>query len=448
MGIHWLTAANRPAIRRLAWFSLGVVAVLLAASLRALLSPPAGSELEPGELVVLSGADDSVGGQRQRLIDEWNHTHPDNPARLESLSSQADRQHSEMVARAQSEASGVDVYNLDVTWVAEFAAAHYIQPLGDSVNTAGFLSKPLATGMFDGELWALPFNTDAGLLYYRTDLVPTADALPRQLPPSRTEVDQLAAAANGQPLKAWYVGQLGHYEGLTVNALEGIWAAGGDVVDADGHVVIDSEPARSALRQLALGMTDTGNLPPAALPESRTYTEKDSTNAFRSGAVALMRNWPVAYGQLLDNKDHTGSGFDISKKFNVAQLPGPSVLGGQNLAISSDTTKPRAARELVQFLTSETSQRTLFRDGGLPATRTTTYADVTVRKARPYADALLAAVNNARPRPITTHYPLFTSVFQDMVSSALDPGRPPAEQGKLPDDAVSRLTDALQGRLR
>jgi multiple sugar transport system substrate-binding protein len=439
MKFPWLTAMNRPIIRRLALFVLGVSAALLTFSLRVIVFPPA--TLESGELVVLSGADDSVGGQRQQLIDEWNRGHPDNPARIESLSSEADRQHSEMVARAQSGQSGVDIYNLDVTWIAEFAAAHFIRPLDSSVHTTGYLSKPLETCRFDGRLWALPFNTDAALLFYRKDLL-TADALPRQLPPSEAEMQRLAT---GRLVRAGYAGQLGHYEGLTVNALEAIWAAGGDVVEGD-RVVIDSPRAQAGLQQLARGMVAAQGLPPAVLPDSTTFTEKATTDAFRSGAIALMRNWPVAYGQLKSNQD-VGNGFDISSNFAVAPLPGPSVLGGQDLAVSSDTKRPRAAQALIEFLTSESSERKLFGDGGLAATRETAYADSSVRASRPYADTLLAAIRNARPRPLTTHYGLFTSVFQDVVGQALAPGKPAAEQGKLPDDAVSRLTYALNGRL-
>ncbi len=437
-GRRWVLVARRYLAGGPAWFVLGVVAVLLLISARALIFPPASPER--GELVILSGADDSVGEQRQQLIDEWNRTHHDNPARLESLSSQADAQHSEMVARAQSGNSGVDVYNLDVTWIAEFAAAHFVRALDDSVNTVGFLDVPLQTCYFDGKLWALPFNTDAGLLFYRTDLVKSTAALPRQLPPS--EADMRALAVANHQLQAGYVSQLAHYEGLTVNALEAIWAAGGDVVSGN-RVVIDSEAARAALQQLARGLAATGDLPPAVLPASTTFTERTSTEAFRSGAVALMRNWPVAYGQLKNSPDQGGGqGFDISKNFTVVRLPGPSVLGGQNLAISSDTKKPRAAQELIEFLTSDSSERKLFRDGGFAATRGAAYADTSVRAMRPYAETLLAALTSARQRPPTTHYALFSSVFQDVVSQAL------AQQGTLPDDAVARLTDALNGRLR
>lgn len=75
-----------------------------------------------------------------------------------------------MLTRAQS--GHGDIYNLDVTWTAEFADAGYIQSLDEpGVPEDGFLAGPLATCRYDGELWTLPFNTDVGLLYYRSDLL-------------------------------------------------------------------------------------------------------------------------------------------------------------------------------------------------------------------------------------------------------------------------------------
>jgi multiple sugar transport system substrate-binding protein len=155
-------------------FTLGICAGLALAVLFSVVRPLVsdGDALETGDLVILSGKDESANGQRQALIDQWNALHPQNKARIEELPGSSDSQHSEMVARAQSGRPGVDIYNLDVTWTAEFADAGYIQPLDEStVDIDGFLASPLATCRYEGDLWGLPFNTDAGLLYYRTDLV-------------------------------------------------------------------------------------------------------------------------------------------------------------------------------------------------------------------------------------------------------------------------------------
>lgn len=397
--------------------------------------------LEPGDLVILSGTDDS-GGQRQRLLDDWNSHHPRNHARIEALPGNADLQHSGMVGQAQQGDDRVDIYNLDVTWTAEFAAAGYIQPFG-STDTGGFLPRVLETCTFEDRLWALPFNTDAGLLFYRTDLFGQDPKIPLDqplMPPAmRTIVAQ--PRTDGAPkLAAGYVTQLKPYEGLTVNALETIWNnGGGDIVSDDGRVVMDPAKVSHALEPLAEGTKAAPNETPGLLDASHGYDEQMSATEFATGEVALMRNWPVWYGRL---QHWPSSGdFNIAKHFAV-KAPPVSVLGGQNLAIATATTKPNAARALVEFLTSPASERTLFRDGGLPATREDPYHDSAVQAKQPYAAVLLTTLRNARPRPVTTHYPLFSKTFQDIITEAL------GNDGRISDDADRRLTNALAGRIQ
>ena len=230
-------------------FGLGlVVGVAATAATMTLVPPLFPTGPEAGELVILSGHDDGAGGQRQVLVDQWNATHPDNKARIEVLSSIADAQRSEMVARADKRTDQIDIYNLDVTWIAEFADQHYIRPLdAGSVDQSGFLEKPMKTCRYQNQLWALPFNTDAPLLYYRGDLVAAPPASWAQLVEQTRQV--LAAGASGREKfpQAGFVGQLGGYEGRTVNALEAIIEAGGAVLDDDDQVVIDSKRARDGL---------------------------------------------------------------------------------------------------------------------------------------------------------------------------------------------------------
>jgi multiple sugar transport system substrate-binding protein len=135
---------------------------------------PDGDGLEDGELVIMSGLDQSAAQQQHRLVEQWGAIHPKNPVRIVSLSASADAAYSDMLRQAQQGGDGVDIYNLDVIWVAEFAESGYIRELDrGEVSTDGFLEEPLKTCEYDGKLWALPFNTDAGLLYHRTDEPPS-----------------------------------------------------------------------------------------------------------------------------------------------------------------------------------------------------------------------------------------------------------------------------------
>lgn len=57
---------------------------------------------------------------------------------------------------------------------------------------------------------------------------------------------------------------------------------------------------------------------------------------------------------------HPSGTYGRTVDFGVAPFPGNSILGGENLAISATTGKPRAAQALVEFLTNPRSQQILF----------------------------------------------------------------------------------------
>jgi multiple sugar transport system substrate-binding protein len=158
-----------------------------------------------------------------------------------------------------------------------------------------------------------------------------------------------------------------------------------------------------------------------------------------------MRDWPLAYRQLTTPADESAPGGPGASPpavtdVEVTQLPGPSALGGQNLAVASESRHPRQAQALVEFLTSETSQQILFQDGGFPATRQRIYEDPWITRNYGYATTLLAAVKDARLRPVTPYYPRFSSVFRDVVTEVLDTGR------DVNDHDVRRLEAALEGK--
>jgi multiple sugar transport system substrate-binding protein len=419
--------------------AIGVATTLLATTY---LVPRLGPDerWEPGTLVILSGTDDGFGDQRQALIDQWNALTDRPDAEIVPIAGGTTAQRAEMVEYAQAGGRNVDIYNLDVTLMAEFVDFGYLRSLDESrVDYDGFLAKPLETCRRKNRLWALPFNTDAALLYYRTDLVPAGPA-----PTSWAGVTNAVEAAFAAPgpagaddrLVAGYAGQFADYEGLTVNAIEAVWAAGGEVVDDEGNVVVDSPEAREGLRRLAAGLTP-GN-PQLILPDSREHDEGGTTQAFRDGRVMFMRNWPVAYRSLRAGSGPEPDG-EATVPFDVARIPGRSVLGGQNLAIAANSDQPRAAQRLIEFLTSARSQQILFERGGFAATREVVYQDSAVRANFPYAVTLLDAIKQADLRPVTPYYAMFSQVFREGVRYALGNG------GELPANFATRLANALKG---
>jgi multiple sugar transport system substrate-binding protein len=141
----------------------------------------------------------------------------------------------------------------------------------------------------------------------------------------------------------------------------------------------------------------------------------------------------VAYDKLRNPSDKDA----IS--FNVAALPHPSALGGQNATISNWTKKPRAAQALIEFLTNASSQLILFEVGGFAPTRPTVYADVS-NVSRQYAQDLRTSIEKARQRPITPYYAEFGKEFRIGVTRAL------RNNGRFEDDFPQKLAKIASGK--
>ena len=179
---------------------------------------------------------------------------------------------------------------LDVVWTAEFAAKGWIHPLKGpfALDTSTLLPADGASATYNGTLYAAPYASDGGLLYYRKDLVPN---------PPKTW-DQLIADCRARPRPARSParsrpatqGSSRKYEGLTVNAAEAINAAGGAIVGPDGKTAtVDSPQSAPGCSFLVNGFKQ-GYIPKEALG----FQETQSLNAFSAGQLMFMRNWPYA----------------------------------------------------------------------------------------------------------------------------------------------------------
>lgn len=411
---------------------VAILVIALAWCLVAWFAPPVFSApkvapaLEPGELVLMSAIDESPSDPRRIIIEQWNQAHPRNPVQVENVSGEPDAQHAAMVANAKGDREpAADVYLLDVVWMTEFIEHDYLRPLDQTdLSTEDFLPNVLRTGTDlyghrDG-LWALPLNSDAGLLYYRTG-VPGVGKPTTWDDIHGPDAKETLTAARNTPgferttsrLEGATAAQLADEEVLTVTAFEAMWAAGGDVVNDDGRPIFNDnrdevvfDPgAQEGLKSLATAYRDTGTF----LPDADGMDEEKATVAFRNGRSVYLRNWPVAYDTLTTSEGRSSIGFEVTT------LPGDSVLGGQNLAIAKNTGKPKAAQAFMEFMTSAASQLILFEAGGFAPTRDSAYANAT----RPYKDLLRGAVVSARPRPCLPYYTEFSKEFRRGITRAL-----------------------------
>jgi multiple sugar transport system substrate-binding protein len=356
-------------------------------------------------------------------IDLFKKENPNVTVRLVELPESADEQRTQLVQRLDAESDECDVLGMDVIWTAEFAAQDWLQDTSQIIEPRqdDFIASTLETAQYEDKYWAVPYHTNAGFLYYRTDQVDQAP---------ETWEDVYAAAGEGNGI----VYQGARYEGLTVNFLELLYSAGASVLSEDGsEATADTQEVRDVLTFMADGIKN-GAAPKAVT----TYKEEESRRAFESGNATFMRNWPYAFALGKDSK--IADDFEITTFPGYAGNEGAGVLGGYNLAISAFSENPEGALAFVEFATQPEQQKLMATEASLPPTVTEVYDDPEVKKAMPFAEELRTAIEQAQPRPVSPVYPQISEAIYNNVYAAL--------QGETsPDEAASKMNEEIQQAL-
>ena len=351
-------------------------------------------------------------GTLKKVIGTWNAAHPREKVTLVELPEAADQQRQQLVQNAEIKSTAFDVVTLDAVWTAEFAANRWVVPL-TGLDTRGFLGPSLRTGRYRGRLYAAPWLTGAGLLYYRTDLLKKAGIA--RPPVTWAEMAADCAAVRRIATIGCYAGQYDKYEGLTVNFTEAVSSAGGRILDASGRPSVDTPQALAALRFLTDGFRD-GMIPKQAL----TYQEENGRRDFEAGRLLFHRNWGYVYA--LAGR-HDGSS-KVAGRFGVAPLPGKdgpgvSTLGGDNVAISAFSRHQRTARDFVAYVTGPAAEKVFGLGSAYPMSRAALYSDPALVRAQPYLPTMARAIQGARPRPEAVRYGDVTAAIQETVYAAL-----------------------------
>src|SRR5271157_3475041 len=335
-----------------------------------------------------------------------------------------------------SKSADVDVYMVDVIWQG-IAAPHAVdlKKYFKEEEIKQFFSHNVANNTVDGRLVSIPWFIDAGLLYYRTDLL---EKYGYKTPPKTWEElaemakkiqDGERGAGNADFQGFLFQGKAS--ESLTCNAVEWIYSyGGGTVIDPDKKVTINNP---NAIRALETAKSWVGTISPTGVT---TYSDEDSRSLWQVGNAAFMRNWAYAYALGADSTS------PISGKFDVTVLPkggdngkNAACLGGLQLMVSAYSQAPDAAADLVRYLTSPEVQKKHAMDLGLLPTLPALYSDPEVlQKNAWFKNALDILINGvARPSTVTgaDYSQLSTAVFQN-VNKVLSGG----ESAK---DAVSRI---------
>lgn len=369
--------------------------------------------------VTLTFACDSVGqgyNECKKGADAWAKK-TGNTVRLIQVPKETDQRLALYQQQLGAKASDVDVYMIDVVWPG--LVGQHLLDLNKYVPAAEVkqhFPAIVQNNTIGGKLVGMPFFTDAGVLYYRTDLMKKYgyNAPPKTWNELATMAQKIQAGERKTNAKfVGFVFQAKNYEGLTCNALEWISSfGGGSIVDSSGKVTINNPKAVQALQAI---QSLIGTAAPAAVT---TYGEEEARNVWQAGNAAFMRNWPYAYaaGQ--------AKGSPIAGKIGVAALPaGPggkpaATLGGWQLAVNAYSKNPKEAASLVQYLTGKEEQKRRAIQASYNPTIAALYKDPQVLKAAPFFGSLYDVFTNAVARPATVTGSKYNQA-SDAVSTAV-----------------------------
>ncbi len=350
--------------------------------------------------------------------------------------------HDLLTQKLKNRDATVDVFFMDVIWVPEFATAGWARPLDDlfsPVLQQDFLPAAVEVGRYGAPVYGVPSRIDAGLLYYRQDLLDKYGfSAPKTWPELVHQAETITAGERRtNPLLQGYSAQFKQYEGLVCNMLEFIEGHGGSLLRPDGTGSTLSSPDALAAVQFVRDEVIGRLTSRAAL----TYQEPEALSLFLQGHAIFHRNWPYAW-ELANNRTRS----TISGKVGVVPLPGFSpgrtaaTLGGWLYGISAYSQHPDEAWTLIEFLSSQAVQKKFSREAGIAPSREALFSDPEVLARSPQLRNQRTVLHAATPRPRSPVYPAISHLLQRYFSRALAvEGLDLAEEAAITDAHVNRL---------
>ena len=342
----------------------------------------------------------------------------------------------------QAGQSDIDVIGGDVIWGAQFAANKWVVDVSDRFpegEQSGFLPAPLQSLTYDGKIWGVPWYTDAGMLYYRKDLLQQSGF--SAAPKTWDELQQMAQQVTQQTGTQYgMVFQGSNYEGGVCNALEYIWTSGGDVLQGD-KIVIDSPQAIAGL-ETERSMITSGVAPQAV----STYTETETDPAFMGGKAVFARNWPYMFS-LAGTSDYPKV---KPEQVGVAPIPvsdgnqSYSCLGGWNMMMSALSDMQDQAWEFMKWMTAPEQMKYLALEATRLPARKSPYEDQEILSKVPTIRLAKDIIPNTKPRPVSPYYSDMSLKMQEQFNSSLNGDVSPQQAAKTLQKELTSIQQQAQ----
>jgi multiple sugar transport system substrate-binding protein len=352
--------------------------------------------------------------QWQALVTKFQEKYPEIRLKVVEAPNDTDRVEDLYTASFLLGNSPYDLIYMDIVWTPKFAAAGWLLDLSTRVSTEDlkpFLAGDVAGGMYEGKLYRMPFRSDAGMLYYRTDLLAKAGVAP---PQTFSELVTISKQLQQQKLVDWgYTWQGKQYEGLSAMFVEILRGHRGFWINPQTLEIGLDRPEAIAAVEFLRETLNSGISPPGVT----TYAEEETRLLFENGKTAFLRNWPYVFS--LAAESPIKGQYGIIPMVSSPQGTSGACQGGWGIGISKTSNHPEAAWKAIEFFSGTAMQKQFVLDNAYVPSRIALFNDRDIISKYPHYPQLLKVVQNSALRPPIAQYAQASDILQRYLSAAL-----------------------------
>lgn len=320
-----------------------------------------------------------------------------------------------------------DVIRLDLTWVSQMAKLGALECLnnyeGFDTLASSIMSGSMNTTLYNRQNYGLPLNANTTVAVYNNEMLQEYgfDTAPETL-------DELMGALDktDPSNEKWLFAVSGSYNWAMLPFL---WTLGGTVTDdayktASGY--LNSQATVNALDTI-VGWYRDGVIGPAIMGE-----QPDGWGGIEAGNYAMIVEGPWFF-----------SSEDKLDTYTPALIPSVdgrsiSIVGGEDIVMTSTSSKKDAAWTFIQFLLQDEQQVAMAGAGMIPVTASA-MEKVDTSNA-PYVDVYMQQLKTAQARIPCSSWPTIETVLNTAFESVL---RGDATSQEALDAAAAQIDELL-----
>ena len=321
-------------------------------------------------------------------------------------------------AKAAEAGSGeFDLILMDDPWIPYFSENGYLEELtsyfvadGSGSPDSDFLSQSLALCRYPyrtGPYICLPFVGNAQLFFYDwrqyerhgvlgqpetwDDVIQASRGITKA---GRTDSFGYVSTPKRPGLsKFGYVYRGAEGNPIVADFLPILWSYGGQILDADGNVTIDTTEAHTALDVFL-------QLANYAPPGAKSYGAEQVGRSLATGVTASSINWPNWIDSFEDPEQSQVVGRIAYAPIPAGTTAGRAEIGHWTLGISVDSNNKQQAFDFMLWATSATQQK-IAAEYGNPPVRFSVFTDPELLSQERFQHfpTLVESIQFSRPRP-------------------------------------------------